>query len=260
MGGLMRRFKSFKALLCFTFILVLSYAAVAQDKAPESSKAQLSSDLFVEKLDEGVWLHVSRKKVEGFGLVPSNGLVIQCGTSALLVDTAWDDGQTKLLLDWTEKELKLKPLAVVITHYHADRLGGIGEVRRRGMKAISSELTAKLARENGSESPKTNFDQSLTLSYGGRDVLAKYAGAGHTRDNIVVWLPDRKILFGGCLVRAAQATEMGNTKDGDLEQWPRTIENLLQEFGSARIVIPGHGDPSGPEALTRTLELLKARR
>jgi hypothetical protein len=33
----------------------------------------------------------------------------------------------------------------------------------------------------------------------------------------------------------------------------------LQQFGSAKIVIPGHGEPSGIEAIKRTLELLKAR-
>ena len=86
------------------------------------------------------------------------------------------------------------------------------------------------------------------------------AGPGHTADNIVVWIPDQEILFGGCLVRSATSTQLGYTDEADLERWPRTIETLLEAYGDARWIVPGHGRPGGAELLRRTLELLAARR
>jgi metallo-beta-lactamase class B len=121
---------------------------------------------------------------------------------------------------------------------------------------VSSRLTAELAKQQGLESPQQTFDESLKLTLGGREIQVRYPGAGHTRDNIVVWLPDQRILVGGCLIKDRQAKDLGNTKEADLPQWPKTVEKVYQEFKSAKIVVPGHGDPSGIEALTHTLELL----
>jgi metallo-beta-lactamase class B len=76
-------------------------------------------------------------------------------------------------------------------------------------------------------------------------------------DNIVVWIPAEKVLFPGCLVKEVNAKGLGNTVDGDLKAYPRTIENLLQKFPDAKIVIPGHGAFGGTELITHMKELLK---
>ena len=154
--------------------------------------------------------------------------------------------------------MKAKPSVAVLTHAHEDRLGGIHEIHRRGIRTLSSRLTADLAKQQGLEVPQQTFDDKQNLSLGGRTIQVQYPGPGHTRDNIVVWIPDRNVLFGGCLIKAAQAKDLGNTKEADLQQWPRTVEKVHQEFKQARIIIPGHGDPSGIEAITRTLELLNS--
>jgi len=216
----------------------------------------LSDEVFIEEIADNVWRHVSSKNVPNFGLIPSNGIIARFGVDVLLIDSAWDDEQTKLILDWIEKELKAQPSVAVITHAHDDRIGGIHEIHSRGVRTLSSRLTAELAKQQGLEVPQQTFEEKLTLSLGGREVLVHYPGPGHTRDNIVVWLPDQKILVGGCLVKSAHAKSIGNTKDADLAQWPTTIKKVQQEFPQAKIVVPGHDDLSGMEALTRTLELL----
>jgi metallo-beta-lactamase class B len=243
-------------LLCFIPMPLLSLSVSAQG----SSRVQLSNDVFVEKIDEGVWRHVSHKDIPGIGPFPSNGLIIHSDGKILMVDTAYNDEQTKLILDWIEKELKAKPLATLITHYHSDRLGGIGEVHKRRIETISSELTARLAKQHGLELPRRTFDININLEFGKQNVSMKYPGPGHTADNSVVWIPDKKILFGGCLIKSAKAEGMGNTADADIKEWPRTVESVLKDFGKARIVVPGHGDISGVEAITHTLELLKTHK
>ena len=226
-------------------------------QAQENEKVQLADDVFIEQIADNVWRHVSYKNLPNlWACCPPTGESRNFGTDIVLIDSAWTDGQTKLILDWIQKELHAKPTVAIITHAHEDRIGGIHEIHPRGIRTISSGLTAESAKQQGLEVPQQTFDGKLDLSLGGRTIQVQYPGPGHTRDNIVVWLPDKKILFGGCLIKAAQAGDLGNTKEADLQQWPRTVEKVSQEFKQARIVVPGHGDPSGSEAITHTLELL----
>lgn len=240
-----------KVTLSVLFVFSLCSISLAQ-----GNKIQLRDDIFIEKIADNVWRHVSSKNIPNFGLMPSNGVIAKFGDDILLVDSAWDNAQTKIILDWIEKELTNKPTIAVITHSHEDRIGGIGEMHSRGIRTLSLRLTAELAKQHGLEVPQQTFDDKLTLTLGGREVLVRYPGPGHTRDNIVVWLPDQKILVGGCLIKSAYAKHIGNTKDADLAQWPVTIKKVQQEFAQAKIVVPGHEELSGTEAMTRTLELL----
>jgi len=246
-----------RAFCKIAFCFFLGFLSCSFAMAQDNGKVQLADDVFIEKIADNVWRHVSYKTLPNLGPVPSNGGIAQFGTDILLVDSAWTNAQTKLILDWIEKALHTRPAVAVVTHAHEDRLGGIHEIHARGIRTISSGLTAELAKQQGMEVPQQTFDGKLDLSLGGREVWLRYPGPGHTRDNIVVWIPDKNILFGGCLIKAAQAKDLGNIKEADLAQWPKTVEKVNQEFKQARLVVPGHGDPSGIEAITHTLELLR---
>ena len=92
----------------------------------------------------------------------------------------------------------------------------------------------------------------------GRGFELFYPGAGHTRDNLVVWIPEAKLLFGGCLIKEEGARHIGNVTDADLQGWPGAIKNLQRRYPGVELVIPGHGRPGGPQALENTLALLAA--
>jgi metallo-beta-lactamase class B len=72
-----------------------------------------------------------------------------------------------------------------------------------------------------------------------------------------VWIPEEKILFGGCMVRALSSTTPGNISDADMDSWLSTIGKIIGRFGHALIVVPVHGVYGGPELLTHTLNLVK---
>ena len=59
------------------------------------------------------------------------------------------------------------------------------------------------------------------------------------------------------MVKSISSVSLGNTRDADVESWPVTIERVLNRFGNARIVVPGHGSHGGTELLANTLRLLK---
>ncbi|MBN1638583.1 MAG: hypothetical protein JW866_06440, partial [Ignavibacteriales bacterium] len=84
-----------------------------------------------------------------------------------------------------------------------------------------------------------------------------YLGAGHTRDNIVIYIPDNKILFSGCMIKSLDSKNLGNITEGDLEEYPKTLDKLLKKFKEAQIVIPGHGNYGGLDLIHHTLKLIK---
>ena len=83
-----------------------------------------------------------------------------------------------------------------------------------------------------------------------------YPGPGHSVDNVVVYIPQQQLLFGGCFVKEQS---LGNLEDADIDRWPESAQHLLDRYQDARIVIPGHGPYSDTRLLQSTLELSKQK-
>jgi metallo-beta-lactamase class B len=234
-----------------------SMACEGQQTATPQGRIRITDDLEIERIGDNVWRHISYENLESFGRSPGNGLVVVAGDEAVLLDTPWRDEQTAALFDWARDELGARITTVVVTHSHPDNLGGLGEAHRRGSRSIAYEKTVEFARENGRVVPQLAVDTSYDLSINDLHLELRFYGAGHTADNIVVWLPQENILFGGCLVRSATTRILGYTDEADLESWPETIRRVLEQYGNQEpIVVPGHGPPGGIELLRHTLELL----
>jgi metallo-beta-lactamase class B len=209
--------------------------------------------LEVELLGDGVWRHRSRHPDLGRG----NGLVVVSGDEAALIDTPWTNEQTRRLLEWVSRTVGARVTKVVPTHAHPDNMGGLAAAHELGAASYANRKTAEFAKEKGSEVPQNVFEDSLDLTVGTRVLQLRFVGPGHTLDNIVVWIPDVEILFGGCLLRPAASKTLGYTKEADLERWPETIEKVIEDYGDAKRIVPGHGPPGGRELMDRTLELLR---
>jgi glyoxylase-like metal-dependent hydrolase (beta-lactamase superfamily II) len=81
-------------------------------------------------------------------------------------------------------------------------------------------------------------------------------GAGHTEDNLVVWLPAQKILFGGCLIKSLNSSVLGYTAEADMQAWPLTVAKVQAQFPQMKMVVPGHGKVGDKALLTHTIALL----
>jgi glyoxylase-like metal-dependent hydrolase (beta-lactamase superfamily II) len=101
------------------------------------------------------------------------------------------------------------------------------------------------------------FRKTVEVPLGSMTLVPAYHGGAHTADNIVVWIPAEKVLFGGCAVRSARSTKMGNVREAVLEEWPGTIDAIEEAYGYARVIVPGHGAPGGRELLENTRKLLR---
>ena len=231
-------------------LVCIALSGAAHGASPE---IELGADLRVVPVVPGVYRHVSHQDQEGWGRVPANGLIVVGSESAAMIDTPWTPDQTARLFDWVERELGLEVQHVVVTHSHDDCLGGLAEAHWRGAKSWALEMTAELAQADGDAIPRHTFSDRQTISLGTVDIVLRYFGGGHTRDNIVAWMPQSKVLFGGCLVRRVGATT-GYFGEADLEAWPETIRRLMATVPDDAVVVPGHGRPGGREYLTYTLE------
>jgi metallo-beta-lactamase class B len=222
-----------------------------------AQKRVVREDLHIEELGKDVWRHVSYRDLPGFGRSPANGLIVLSGGEAALIDTPWSLEQTSALFEWVSQNLGAQISVVVVTHHHDDCLGGLMAAHDHGVKSYALDKTVDLARDKSKELPRNTFKISQEIQVGSRTLRLRFAGGGHTRDNIVVWLPDERILFGGCLVRSATAKHLGYTQEAVLDQWPKTLLLLLEDYGDAQVIVPGHGLPGRDELLHHTLELLE---
>lgn len=208
------------------------------------------------QLTAGVWMHTSIKRMEKWGDVPSNGLIVEKGDASLLVDTAWDDAQTAQIMAWAKETLKKPVRWAVFTHAHADKMGGVAELRKQGVLTYAAADSNQLASAHGltpaeHDLPFDAQQQSLLL-----DPLVIFdPGPGHTSDNIVVGLPAQGIVFGGCLIRPAGTNSLGNTDDADIPHWQSAVMAVAERFPLAQQVIPSHGPPAGRDLFSLTAQL-----
>ncbi|MCH9647287.1 MAG: subclass B1 metallo-beta-lactamase [Deltaproteobacteria bacterium] len=237
--------------------LGLSLCSLVRADEPQqhSDRVQLGDDLEVEELAPGIWRHIFQIPL-ATGPFPANGLVITSADGALVIDTPWTETQTVRLLDWVEKDLGLTVEGVVATHFHQDRLGGLAVVHRRGITSYGNVKTAELVDREAFEPPKELFRKRKTLRFGSRKIELFFPGAGHSPDNIVVWLPREKILYGGCLLKSGSSRGLGFLGDANLTHWPMAVRKVDRRYPKANLVVPGHQEPDGRKAIENTLRLL----
>ncbi len=85
--------------------------------------------------------------------------------------------------------------------------------------------------------PNTTLSERLTLFRGDREIQLLFFGRGHTGGDVVVFLPQERVLISGDLF-VPGLPYMG---DGYLAEWIETLEDLKSlDF---EWVLPGHGNP-----------------
>jgi metallo-beta-lactamase class B len=239
-----------------TYLLVLALLFSCFNLSAQE-KHNINEDLSVTQLSPKTYLHVSTLKSHDFGNVLCNGLIYINNRQAVIIDTPPDTVQTLALLHWMEQQFPdTKIKAVIVTHFHADCLGGLPVFYERGIPSYGYKLTPALAATTHALPPDHTVSDQLLLDIGGEKVLSCYFGEAHTRDNIVVWIPSEKILFGGCMIKAL-GREKGNLADANEGAWSHTVTKVKSAFPDVNVLVPGHGKTGDTTLLNYTIRLFQ---
>ena len=214
---------------------------------------QIAPGVYVKQMAPDVWVDTFIGEADG-APYPANGLLLVSGDSSVLVDPGWKPEQTKALLAFAKERLGRPVKKAVITHWHEDRAAGIAVLRAEKIETIALDLTAEALAKKSRPVPEHLLTQAQLPYSDAMGFEIFYPGPGHTADNIVVYLPKQKILDGGCFLKSANVTGLGNIEDADVKMWPKSLQKMAARYPEAKVVIPGHGPIAGdPIGATRVL-------
>lgn len=242
-----------KGILISIVVLFGLVSLIAQTK----NQIVIDKDIQLIHLQDSIFVHVTWHHLDKFGRFPSNGLIIIKNGQALMVDTPMDNDKTERLAKYLKDSLSVALTKLIIGHFHDDCLGGLGYLQSIGVESIANLMTIEKCREIGLPIPSTHFKDSLAFDFNGERIECTFFGAGHSFDNITVWIPNKKILFGGCLIKSIDSEGLGNLSDAIVNDWDKTVEKVMKKYPEIQTVIPGHGANGGAELLKHTIDLVE---
>ena len=209
----------------------------------------------LEQVSPGVYAYI---QLDGtWGLNNTGFITGRSGIS--VIDTCFTEIRTRSFLQTIRGVTELPIQTLVNTHHHGDHTHGnylvsgasiVGhelcrqEVIDTGVHALQS-LFPNVAFGGLEVSPPfVTFQDRLDLFVDDLRMELYYMGPAHTTNDIVVWLPERRVLFTGDLVfnGGMPFIAMGSV-EGSLAALDR-----LREF-DAETIVPGHGPVCGPEVI-----------
>ncbi|MFF3500101.1 MBL fold metallo-hydrolase [Streptomyces sp. NPDC003247] len=216
----------------------------------------------LEELAPGVHAYI---QPDGGWCLNNAGVLI--GEDAVaLVDTAATERRARALRAAVASLTPLEVGTVVTTHHHGDHHFG-NAVAAPHATVVSHEVTrAEMARRGLAmrevwpatdwgdvrlSLPTLTFRDRATLHVGSLTAELIHVGPAHTTGDIVVWLPEQRVLFAGdVLLPGCTPFVLMGSLSGTLEAIAR-----LRALDPA-VVVGGHGPVAGPEVLDATRDYL----
>ena len=222
-----------------------------------SVQSAYSQRLEIQKIHENFFVYTTYKTLGDYPF-PSNSMYVITDSGAVLIDTPWDSSQVLQLIDSIRIKHNSGIWFCVATHSHADRTAGLGVLNRLGIKTISTEFTNILCLQNQEQAANTICPNDTIFNLGNTTMELFYPGRGHSPDNIVLWFPTEKILYGGCLLKSLENISIGNVADANIPEWEYSLMNVMDRYPDPRIVIPGHFKFGDGSLLQHTLGIVKS--
>jgi cyclase len=113
-----------------------------------------------------------------------------------------------------------------------------------GLRAKISALETRIAEMNDEPAPKmpaVTFKDSLHVDLGDLTLELRFCGAAHTNHDIIIYVPEEKVLLTGDLICAPQSPCFAINAMADVPRLVREMEGLLRRESGLETVVPGHG-------------------
>ncbi len=215
----------------------------------------------------------------------SNAAIVVGRGEALLIDTLWTPALTRRMLDAVAARVQLPIRTVVNTHSDGDHVWG--NQLLAGAQIVATRTAAQLIREEGPAPlqrtrglaailrrlpptatlgtyvarmlapfdfsdvrvtpPGREFEGGLELRIGGREVRLQEVGPAHTPGDLIVHVPDARVVVAGDVMFVGVHPVMWA---GPASNWIAALERILAL--APAVVVPGHG-PIGTVAEVQAL-------
>ena len=171
----------------------------------------------------------------------------------------------------TVRNVTSKPIRYVInTHFHGDHVYGnqyflpspiVGHdnCRAHFVRDWDGNMDRYYAREALRPEldqivmtrPDVTFSHEMSLWLGDRELRLSYHGRAHTGSDILLYLPEEKVLFVGDL---AVHKTLPAFPDGHITKWVSVMDEVSKV--DADTIVPGHGPVGGRAEYKESVELL----
>ena len=149
---------------------------------------------------------------------------------------------------------------LVVTHYHADHIYGLQAFQALGatitahrggqtylhsdtaalrLQASRDELAPWIDERTRLVAADRWIDGPTRFTLGGVDFVLQPLGPAHTPEDLVVFLPQTRVLFAGDIVFRGRIPFVGQADSG---RWVEALDRLMAF--DASLVVPGHGPAS----------------
>ena len=185
-------------------------------------------------------------------VITTQGVVVVNASASYLLAQALHNEIKKL----TDQKVKY----VILENAQGHAMLGSNYWQEQGAKIVSQKDgaavmkrygNASVERMKGRQKEKGNhtqatvadivYDEKYEINLGGTIIQALHLGPAHSPGDIVVWLPQQKLVIAGDM--AFHQRMLPVTEHTDTAAWIDTWNNGFEKLG-AEIVVPGHGTPT----------------
>jgi len=218
----------------------------------------------VEEVSPGIFGYI---QLDGSWGLNNTGFIT--GTDGVVaIDTCFTEKRSRWFYDTVRKTAGSKTIRTLVnTHHHGDHTHGnyvfLPAATIIGHEKCREEVTATGVGTKGMfpgvdwgeivvAPPVVTFEERLNIYVDDLRIELIFVGPAHTTNDIVAWLPERKVLFAGDIV-FNQGTPFAMM--GSVAGWLEALERL-KDLG-IRTIVPGHGPVCGPEVLDEVGDYLR---
>ncbi len=209
------------------------------------------------KIADDVYSYVDTKNSSPQNSFGANAGIVIGKDGIVVIDTLVSSKQAKRFIK-DIRAISKKPIKYVVnTHYHLDHTFGNADFKRLGAVIISHINDSKNLKAHGETALKNAKDYGLTekdmkgtriaypalaftdrmeIDLGDQKIELIYIRPSHTDGSVLVYLPDKKILFAGDILFTNYHPFLG---EGNIEEWVKVLDYIMTI--DVEKIIPGHG-------------------
>lgn len=237
--------------LTICYLMVFLFCAISASHRTAFAATGLT------KIADNVYSYVDVKNSSPQNSFGANAGIVIGRDGILVIDTLVSAREAQRFIN-DIRAVSDKPIRYVVnTHYHLDHTFGNDAFAKLGAIVIAHANDRKNMRNNGEAAlngardfglseedmagtvlayPVIDFTDRMEIDLGDQLVELLYPGSSHTDGSLLVFLPDKKLLFAGDALFTGYHPFLA---EGNLAEWLKSLDFIAAL--EAEEIVPGHG-------------------